>query len=201
MESLREQYNVDIFCLNEAVPEMESMLAKKGYKVAFIARSDHHGVMIASRLPISNRRHYELVETMRRGSPHRTPILMADFMHQKRKITVATAHLTYFGPTEFFRRDREKHEVIKYIPPNNAIFGGDLNTFVFPFVKWTLKEQGLKHKVQGKTWRLVVGGRRTPIKMQLDHVFTTKDLSGAVNAKILPEQSVSDHFPILVTVS
>lgn len=200
IEELRQTHGVDVFCLNEATSEVQRLLERSGYKTVYIARSDHHGVMIASRHVIKNSRHYELVETMRNGSPHRTPILMADFMHKKRKITVATTHLTYFGPREFLRRDKEKHEILNYIPPNNTVFGGDLNTVIFPFVKWTLKHQGLKSRVKGKTWRLEIGRHKLPISMQLDHVFTTRDIASITKAEILPFQVISDHKPILTTI-
>ena len=79
----------------------------------------------------------------------------------------------------------------------------DLNTIVIPYAKWEIVNNGYKSRVKGKTWcwHLKNSWRRIPIKMQLDYVLHTDDLYHMVSAQILKEQKLSDHFPILVTLS
>ena len=115
-------------------------------------------------------------------------------------MTVGTTHLTYLRPIELRRRRLERLELIKFLPKERAVVGGDLNTFGIPFAKIHIVNQGYSSQVSGKTWQWrpeKIEIDNLPIETQLDYVFATNDIDNLVSAQIM-EESLSDHRPLLV---
>lgn len=200
---------VDYWCLSEATPDLAKLLEKNGYHVFFRANSKVFGVLIATKHKKSLKkcRAYNLstANQRRKRVTDHTPILLADIEFQGKSLTLSNTHLTYFRPREILRRRHERRILVKCLPRQKSIFGGDLNTFIIPFAKWDVVNLGYRPKARGKTWRQFRGEgehrRQTPFKLQLDHVLVTPDLAAHTSAVILGQQAVSDHFPTLVTVS
>ena len=129
--------------------------------------------------------------------------MMVEAHHRSQNFTLATTHLTYWRVREITRRRLERQKLAKIIPKNRTILGGDFNTILLHFAKWDIERAGYVSKVKGKTWRWRLKDTlmRTPIKLQLDYVFATYDLQNSVKSRLLKEQSISDHLPILTTLN
>ena len=155
---------------------------------------------MASRHPLRKKRSYLLSAAQRKNGENKNHLMMIEVRWRNRPLTIATTHLTYWRPRELGRRRLERQRLAKLLPRNRTLFGGDLNTIVLPFAKWDIARMGYRSLVRGKTWcwHLSKSFRRIPAKLQLDYVMVTDDIQNAVSAKILAEQEISDHFPLLV---
>lgn len=191
---------VDYFCLNEATETLTALFKKSGYQTFYKANTARRGVLIASRQPLRQKRSYLLSSVIRKEGVNENHLLMVEVSWRQQPLTVATTHLSYLRLKEVKRRRQERRKLSQILPRNRTVFGGDLNTVIIPFAKWDVVRSGYRSQVRGKTWRwhLKNTWKRIPFKLQLDYVFSTHDLSNAVSAKILKEQKLSDHFPILV---
>ncbi|MYB39875.1 endonuclease/exonuclease/phosphatase family protein [Candidatus Saccharibacteria bacterium] len=193
---------IDYFCLNEATPQLVELMRGAGWRIFHVDNTDVKGVAIASRHPLRQKRSYLLSSVSRQGRQDKNHLLMVEAYWRNKPVTIATTHLTYLRFKEIRRRRQERKELVRILPRNRTVFGGDLNTIVIPFAKWDVEQLGYQNKVKGKTWcwHLKNTLRRIPVKLQLDYVFATHDIRDVVEAKILKEQGISDHFPILVTL-
>ena len=193
---------VDYFCINEATESLKNLFDKAHWHTFYKANTASRGVLIASRYPLKQARSYLLSSVNRRGALNQNHLLMIETKRRNQIFTIATTHLTYLRLREIKRRRAERKQLIRFLPRNQVVFGGDLNTVLIPFAKWDLKNLGYHSKVKGKTWcwHLKNTWKRIPFKLQLDHIFSSSDMSQIVKAKILKEQKLSDHFPILVEV-
>ena len=194
---------IDYFCLNEATLDLEKMFNKSGWQTFYVANTSTRGVLIASRRPLRNKRHYLLSAVERAGGPNSNHLMMVEAHHRNQNFTLAVTHLTYWRLREITRRRLERQKLAKIIPKNRTILGGDFNTILLHFAKWDIERVGYVSKLKGKTWRwrLKDTFMRTPLKLQLDYVFSTYDLQNSVKARLLKEQSISDHLPILTTLN
>ena len=197
---LHQSLKIDYFCLNEATPALITLLEKDSWQVFYKQNTDERKVLIFSKHPLRKKRAYLLSHAMRDGRDNDNHLLMIEVFWRQQPMTLATTHLTYWRPREIARRRLERKILVKHLPRQNTIFGGDLNTIIFPFSKWDIISLGFQSRIKGKTWcwHLRHTFRRIPFKLQLDHVFATHDISTAVSARILKERRLSDHFPILV---
>ena len=193
---------VDYFCLSEATIPLVSLFRSAGWQTFYVANTVRRGVVIASRHPLHKKRSYVLSSAQRKGGTNSNHLMMIEAYWQNRPLTIATTHLTFWRLREISRRRLERKKMAKLLPKNRTVFGGDLNTIIIPFAKWDVTQAGYYSKVQGKTWcwYLKHSLKRIPFKLQLDYIFATHDIQGLISAKILKEQKVSDHFPILVTL-
>ena len=193
---------VDYFCLNEATLALANLFQKAGWQTFYTDNTSQRGVLIASRHPLHKKRSYLLSAAQRQEGLNKNHLMMVEAYWQNKPLTIATTHLTYWRPRELGRRRAERQKLAKILPRNRTLFGGDLNTIILPFAKWDVVRMGYRSKVRGKTWcwHLKNSLRRLPIKLQLDYVFATDDIQTSVSAKILSEQQLSDHFPIVVTL-
>ena len=192
--------NIDYFCLNEATAELVALFKQAGWYTFYVANTAQRGVLIASRHVLKNSRSYLLSSVVRKKAINENHILIVEANWKNKPLIIATTHLTYLRPKEMKRRAAEREVLTKVLPRNRTVFGGDLNTVVFPLAKWDIQQLGFKSLIKGKTWcwHLKNSLYRIPIKLQLDHVFTNQSLYQTVSATILREQKLSDHFPILV---
>ncbi|MCY4089131.1 MAG: endonuclease/exonuclease/phosphatase family protein [Candidatus Saccharibacteria bacterium] len=193
---------IDYFCINEATNNLKELFHQAHWHTFYKANTDSRGVLIVSKSPLKQARSYLLSSVMRKGKVNQNHLLMIETRRGNKTFTIATTHLTYLRLKEISRRKAERKQLTRFLPRNQVIFGGDLNTVVIPFAKWDLKNLGYHSKVKGKTWcwHLKNTWKRIPFKLQLDHIFSSSDMSQVVKAKILKEQKLSDHFPILVEV-
>ena len=196
---------VDYWCLSEANEPLAKLLEAQGMAVFYRPNTSYRGVLIATRhkKTLKKCRAYSLGSIERKGETYRTPLLLAGVEYHGKTLILATTHLTYLRPKEILRRRSERRLLIKYLPRQKTVLGGDLNTVVLPFAKWDVTNLGYRSKVKGNTWRWHRGPNRQkmPLSLQLDHVLATADLTSRVEAKILGQQAVSDHYPILATIN
>ena len=193
---------IDYFCLNEATPPLLDFFKKAGWQTFYVDNTPERGVLIASKHPLHKKRSYLLSAAQRNNQKNENHLIMIEAYWHNKPLTIATTHLVYFRLKEIARRRFERVKLVKYLPRNRTVFGGDLNTIVIPFAKWNVEQIGYQSKVKGKTycWHLKNTLKRIPIKFQLDYVFATTDIQNSVSAKIMKEQKLSDHFPILVVL-
>ncbi len=193
---------IDYFCINEATPALLNSFKKFGWQTFYTENTLDRGVLIASKHPLRKKRSYLLSAVERKNYSNKNHLMMIEAYWRNKPFTIATTHLTYLRIKEIRRRRIERRKMAKILPRNRTLFGGDLNAVIIPFAKWDIIEAGYQSKVRGKTWcwHLKNTLKRIPVRLQLDYVFATHDIQDTVTAKILKEQKISDHFPILVTL-
>ena len=209
MSRLHERHGgVDYWCINESTPELAKLLEKQGFSVFYKPSNNHRGIfgtMIATKhkRTLKKYRSYNLSTAENKGDTYHTPLLMAGVEFNAQQFIICTTHLTYFSWRGLLRRRRERPQLVKFLPKHRTIFGGDLNTIILPFAKWDVINAGFRARAKGKTWRWhrSKDRRPMPITLQLDHIFASRDLAARVETKILGQQSISDHYPILVRVT
>ena len=191
---------VDYFCLQEATVGLVDLFQKAGWQTFYMPNTSLRGILIVSKHALKKKRSYLLSSVIRKGRKNENYLILIESSWSNQPITIATTHLTYLRLREIVRRRRERKKLVKLLPKNNTLFGGDLNTIILPYAKWDIVQSGYISRVKGKTWcwHLKNTLRRIPFKLQLDYVFNTQDIHYSIRAKILREQKLSDHFPILV---
>ena len=207
MTRLDERHGgIDYWCINESTPLLAKFLEKQGLSVFYKASNNHRGIfgsMIATRhkRTLKKYRSYNLSTAENKGDIYKTPLLMAGVEFNGQQFVICTTHLTYFNWRGLLRRRRERPRLVKYLPKHRTIFGGDLNTMIVPFAKWDVVNAGFRARLKAKTWRWhrTKDRQLMPLTLQLDHVFASRDIAARVEAKVLGQQPISDHFPILVS--
>ncbi len=191
---------LDYLCLTEATQDLAKLFKRSGWQTFYDDNDSTSGVLVAGRKPLLQPRKYNLSSAGKVSGPNQTSLVLFEANYQKQPITVATTHLTYFRPRQLSQRKVERHRLLRYLPRQRTVFGGDLNTVIFPVVKWTVKSMGFQSKFRGKTWQwhLKRSWSRIPVRLQLDHVFVTRDLSPQIRVQSLGQQTLSDHYPLLV---
>lgn len=193
---------IDYFCINEATLELEEVFKKAHWQTFYISNTSDRGVLIASKHSLKNPRNYLLSSVIRKKEENQNHILIVEAVWKNQPLVIATTHLTYLRLKEVKRRSQERKVLTKVLPRNRTIFGGDLNTILLPLARWDIEKMNFKGRIKGKTWQWHLKNTwyKMPVKLQLDHVFTTLDIYHLVSATILPPQKFSDHYPILVEI-
>ena len=106
--------NLDILCLNEATPKLVTLLKQDGWQVTFKPNSKRHGILIAAKAAIHKQRSYQLSSVIRKGAVSQKHLLLAEIEWGKKRLTVATTHLTYWRLKELKRRREERKVLLKY---------------------------------------------------------------------------------------
>ncbi len=194
---------VDYFCLAEASQDLAKLFKRAGWQTFYDDNDPVSGILVAGRRPLIQPRKYNLSSVGASDTPNQTSLVLFEAKHAGGSVTVATTHLTYFRIRQFSRRKVERGQLLRYLPRQRTIFGGDLNTVVFPLAKYTVKSMGFQSKFKGRTWQwhLERSWNRIPIRLQLDHVFVTGDINPQVQVASLGQQKFSDHYPLLVELN
>lgn len=200
---LNHTLKLDYFCLSEVTPQLLSLFQAAGWQVFYKANTSQRGMLIASRKNLINKRSYLLSAAQRSGGDNANHLLLVDIKWRNQMYTLANTHLTYLRLREIVRRKTERKELVGCLPRNSTLLGGDFNAVIVPFVKWEIQNIGYVSHVRGKTWCWHLKNTlwRIPVKLQLDYIFTTKDMANLVTAYILSEQKLSDHSPLLVQLN
>lgn len=194
---------IDYFCLTEATRDLAKLFKRAGWQTFYDDNDPVSGILVAGRRPLSQPRKYNLSSVSDSQTPKQTSLVLFEAKHAGGPVTVATTHLTNFKIRKFSRRKVERQQLLRYLPRQRTVFGGDLNTVVFPLAKYTVRSMGFHSKFKGKTWQwhLEKSWNKIPIRMQLDHVFVTGDINPQTKVSSLGQQKFSDHYPLLVELN
>ena len=197
-----DERGLDYLCLTEATSDLNKLFKRAGWQTFYDDYNSISGILVAGRRPLIQPRKYSLSGTNHGSGNNQTSLVLFEAKYQKQPVTIATTHLTYFRPRQLSRRKVERVRLMRYLPRQRTVFGGDLNTVAFPLAKWTVKSMGFQSKFRGKTWQwhLEKSWNRIPVRLQLDHVFVTRDINPQIRVISLGQQSLSDHYPLLVQI-
>ena len=193
---------IDYFCLNEVTPALAKYLKKRDYKIHYSARNALEGIAIITKKHRLSKPEVHYL-SVRDYLKYTASLISVEAISPKdgKKIQILTTHLTYNRISNFQARRSEFNELLKHLPSEGAVFGGDLNTY--PLKRYKLhriKKLGYKKLSRGITMRKGINLRFNYWWMSLDHVFATPDIADNMDFLLLKKYYPSDHRPLLITV-
>ncbi len=219
-----KRWNPDIICIQECItkPRYHSaQLLAKALDYSLVYQPAQHwknnpvkleqGNAILSRFPIQSSRSVFVQaerKTPKDGSEEGRVYVEAEIELGSTTLTIATTHLSYspeFTYTQ--KRALEADKLIEIVAQkqNNYIFTGDLNSPpnspIIANLEKYLVTAGPKY--DQSTWTTKPfdyhGWQEDQLRWRIDYAFTTTDIS--VNSAEIPTTIVSDHLPILISIT
>ena len=219
-----KRWNPDIICIQECISSIgynSAQLLAQALNYSLVYKptqrwsnnplKQEQGNAILSRFPIQSSRSLFLQterQTPKDGSDEGRAYIEAVIELGSTTLVVATTHLSY-SPKFIYtpKRAVEADKLIEIIAQkqNNYIFTGDLNSPpnspIIANLEKYLVNAGPKY--DQSTWTTKPfdyhGWQEEQLRWRIDYAFTTADIS--VNSAEIPATTVSDHLPILISIT